>query len=659
MKINQITLKAVFNKLIKITCASSALYLLLSSSAIAAQKPDAPTVADDNIETDATTEVMVISYSKTIKSLNDVRTSDNSLIFPEQVVSAQHTVADIISRSTGVALNGQGGLFQSYNIRGFSRARIKTEVDGIPIITDRRAGNSISFIPAELISQVYIQKGPQSTLYGSGAMGGVVSLSTQSHDTSSASFALQPQDNAKHLSINFVGDTINASVVKRSADNADSSSNQQGDINSLNSQYQQQAATLSGEFSWHSIDIFASAIVSQGDDIGKSSSTFPEQRISNYPEDDHLLSQIEFSSAEQWRLKLYQHQQQWQTDITRLDDQQNTSRRNLTDYQSETYGTYGSWLVNNTEIGLEWLGRHNIKISEKEFSTSNELAWQHDMINADEDTYAMFALHDWHFNDFTLATGARYDKIKLKQFQQTKKDSFISLSANASYQLSEKTSMNLQLANAFRFPTVSELFFSGETPRGNTQGNSELTPEKSVGIQFSIVHNANKDFNTTFNGYHYTIDDYIERYKQANVRRYRNSQQVTIKGFELVNTWQINQRWQSTLGFQWQQGRDADNNVVDDGIPKAFKWSLNWQNDNISIRQQLSYQFSQQHMGPSEITRENELVWHAMVDYQVSSSLKLSISFINLSDNLYKASSDEDAAYQPERSLSFNGIWQF
>ena len=428
----------MFNKLIKITCASSALCLLFSSSAIAAQKSDDPTVANDSIETDATTEVMVISYSKSIKSLNDVRTSDNSLIFPEQVVSAQHTVADIISQSTGVALNGQGGLFQSYNIRGFSRARIKTEVDGIPIITDRRAGNSISFIPAELISEVYIQKGPQSTLYGSGAMGGVVSLSTQSHETSSVSFALQPQDNAKYLSINFVGDTINASAVKRSADNADSSPNQQGDVNFLNSQYQQQAASLSGEFSWHNIDIFASAIVSQGDDIGKSSITFPDQRISNYPEDDHLLSQIEFSSAAQWRLKLYQHQQQWQTDITRLDDQQNTSRRNLTDYQSETYGTYGSWLVNNTEIGVEWLGRHNIKVSEQEFSASNELAWQHDMINADEDTYAMFVLHDWHFNNFTLATGARYDQIKLTQYQQTKKDSFLSLSANASYQFSEK-----------------------------------------------------------------------------------------------------------------------------------------------------------------------------------------------------------------------------
>ena len=633
--------------------------IFFCANPLAAQQSDNSKNADSNTATDTAIEVMTISHSKTIKSLDDVRTSDNVLIYPEQIVSAQHTVADLISQSAGVNLNGQGGLFQSYNIRGFNRARIKTEVDGIPIITDRRAGNSIAFIPAELISEVYIQKGPQSTLYGSDAMGGVVSISTQSHETSAISFALQPQDNAKHFSANVVGDTISASVVNRTADNANSAQNEQGSVIPLNSQYQQHAATLASEFSWYDIDIFASAIVSQGDDIGKSSITFPTERISNYPQDDHLLSQIEFSSAGQWKLKLYQHQQQWQTNITRLDDKQNISRRNVTDYQSDTFGAYGSWLIDNTVVGLEWLGRHNIEISEQEFSATNELAWQHQMINADEDTFAVFTLHDWHFDDFTLATGARYDQIKLKQYQQTKEDSFISLSANASYQLSKNTAMSLQLANAFRFPTVSELFFSGETPRGNTQGNSELTPEKSIGLQFSLTHHVNDKFSASFNGYHYRIDDYIERYTQDNVRRYRNNQQVTIKGLEITSHWQINQHWQSTLGFQWQQGQDDDNNIVDDGIPKAFKWSLNWQNDSISIRQQLSYQFSRQDVGASEIARESELIWHTELDYQVNNSLQLSFSVINLTDNLYKSSSDEDAAYQPERTLSFKGVWQF
>ncbi len=650
----------MLNYLFKLLQIGSFLLLLLALAA-SAQQPEnfltAVTKPEFNTSDLQPTERMLVSYSKTIKSLNDVRTSDNILIYPEQIINAQHTVADLISQSDGVNLNGQGGLFQSYNIRGFSRARIKTEVDGIPIITDRRAGNSVSFIPAELISEVYIQKGPQSTLYGSDAMGGVVSISTQTHQNSAISFSAQQQDNARHISGNFVGEQVNASLVQRQADNANSASG--SNTTPLNTSYQQKAATLSGATNWRNIDIFASAILSQGSDIGKSAITFPNKRISNYPQDDHLLSQIEFSVAQAWKLKLYQHNQQWQTDIARLDNKQNITRKNLTSYQSDTFGAYASWLVDKTVIGAEWLGRHNIEISEQEYTANNELVWQKDMINADEDTFAIYTLHDWYFNNLTISTGARYDTITLKQYQQEKSDNFLSLSTHFSYQFSPKTNLSLQVANAFRFPTVSELFFSGETPRGNTQGNSELKAETSLGWQLSIAHNINKNIAITFNSYHYTIDDFIERYTQDSVRYYRNNQKVKIQGFELSSQWQINQQWQSNLGFQWQQSQDETGNTVDDGIPKAIKWAISWQNDNINIRQQLNYQFSKQDIGPSEIAQESELIWHTQLEYQVNKNLMFSLSVINLTNNAYKSSIDEDAAYQPERSINVSGTWQF
>ena len=602
------------------------------------------------------TETITISYNKLIKSLNDSRTSDDVMIYPEQVASAPHTVGDIIAQSTGVTLNGQGGLFQSYNIRGFSRARIKTEVDGIPIITDRRAGNSASFIPTELISSVTIQKGPQSTLYGSGAMGGVVSISTQTLAQSALGVTLQPQDNAQHIWARFNGDAVNASIIHRQADNAKSASDDSTPSNKLNSQYQQKAATISTEITWKSIDIFASAIVSQGDDIGKSSRTYPNERISNYPQDDHLLSQIEFSSSGHWQLKLYQHQQHWQTNILRLDDQQEISRRNLTDYQSNTYG---AWLVNNTTIGVEWFGRHNITIDESEFTASNALAWEKSLVNADENTYSAYALHDWTIDKLTIAAGARYDKIRLAQQQITKSDKFLSLSTDFFYQISTDSSASLQIANAFRFPSVSELFFSGETPRGNTQGNPELTPEQSIGLQLSFNHHFSDNFSTTLNAYHYKIDDYIERYTLDNTRYYRNSPSVTIKGFELINHWAINQQWQTSIGLQWQQARDVNNNTVDDGIPKALKWSLNWQNEQFTIRQQLTYQFKDSDIGPSEQVQASEIIWQVTGDYQVNDHVTLTLSILNVTDNRYKASSDEDAAFQPERTVNISGLWRF
>ena len=46
---------------------------------------------------------------------------------------------------------------------------------------------------------------------------------------------------------------------------------------------------------------------------------------------------------------------------------------------------------------------------------------------------------------------------------------------------------------------------------------------------------------------------------------------VSIKDLELTHRWQINQHWQTKLGFQWLQGYDEDNNIVDDGILKCVK----------------------------------------------------------------------------------------
>lgn len=602
-------------------------------------------------------ETLTVSYARNLKSLDDSRTSDNTVLFPELLSSKQRSIADMLTQAAGVSLNGQGGLFQSYNIRGFSRARIKTEVNGIPIISDRRAGNSLSFIPPAMISQALIQKGPQSSLYGSGAMGGVVSISTNEIDESLFSYSFQPQDNAQQFFSRINFNDIAASISHRQADNA-TSANNSNSSRQLNSQYQQTAASLSGEFTWKNIDILASTLYSRGEDIGKSAITYPEQRISNYPKDNHLLSQISFSSSDNWQLRLYQHQQHWQTNVVRLISNQ-IDRINLTDYQSDTYGLYAAYQVDNSIIGIEWLSRENIDINEKEFNQAHQQLWQKDLVNADENNIAIFALHDWHLHDLTLSAGARFDQIKLKQYQQNKRDNYSSFSLSANYRLSNKTNMNVQVANAFRFPSVSELFFAGQTPRGNTQGNPNLSAEKSIGVQFSLKHSVTSNLQVNINAYHYDVDDYIERYRVADTRFYRNQDDVTIRGIELQSDWKINQHWHSQLAFQWQQGSTQQNTTIEDGIPKALKWSLQWQGDKLSIRQHVNYQFSQKNVAATELPQNNELIWNTAVDYQVNKQLKLIFSLLNLTDNLYKASRDEDAAYQPGRQVRFSGTWRF
>ena len=79
------------------------------------------------------------------------------------------SIAAMLAQSGTVNLNGQGGLFQTINIRGFARWRIQSLVEGIPIHTDRRAGAALEFLPPSFVAQAYLTQGAASVQLGSGA----------------------------------------------------------------------------------------------------------------------------------------------------------------------------------------------------------------------------------------------------------------------------------------------------------------------------------------------------------------------------------------------------------------------------------------------------------------------------------------------------------
>ena len=97
-------------------------------------------------------------------------------IRPEEKAASPTTLVELVEGVAGVAENGQPGLFQVYSIRGVSRHRVLTFVDGIQVTGERRAGAASSFLDPLLMGQVDVLRGPSSTHYGSGALGGVVQI---------------------------------------------------------------------------------------------------------------------------------------------------------------------------------------------------------------------------------------------------------------------------------------------------------------------------------------------------------------------------------------------------------------------------------------------------------------------------------------------------
>lgn len=90
---------------------------------------------------------------------------------------------EVMRRLPGVDIAQFGGLGQgsSMYIRGTEARHVLVLVDGIPLA---RTGiiNSVDFnqIPISLVQRVEYIRGPRSAVYGSGAIGGVINVITQS-----------------------------------------------------------------------------------------------------------------------------------------------------------------------------------------------------------------------------------------------------------------------------------------------------------------------------------------------------------------------------------------------------------------------------------------------------------------------------------------------
>jgi hemoglobin/transferrin/lactoferrin receptor protein len=96
--------------------------------------------------------------------------------FPRQ---SAVTLSDVLSREPGISLYRDGGWSTSVNIRGLGENRMVSLVDGNRIETASDIVAGLSMFDVNEIERVEIIKGAASSIFGTGALGGVVNILTQ------------------------------------------------------------------------------------------------------------------------------------------------------------------------------------------------------------------------------------------------------------------------------------------------------------------------------------------------------------------------------------------------------------------------------------------------------------------------------------------------
>ncbi|HOU03080.1 MAG TPA: TonB-dependent receptor [Bacteroidales bacterium] len=89
------------------------------------------------------------------------------------------TLSNVLASEPGISMGNDGVWSTNINIRGFNESRLVTLIDGNRVETATDLTASLSMTDVNDIERVEVVKGAQSSLYGTGAMGGIVNIITK------------------------------------------------------------------------------------------------------------------------------------------------------------------------------------------------------------------------------------------------------------------------------------------------------------------------------------------------------------------------------------------------------------------------------------------------------------------------------------------------
>lgn len=105
-----------------------------------------------------------------------------SIITSEDIAaSGAHDLSGVIEGQSGTVVNDYGpiGSNKTVSLRGSTSDQVLVLLDGVRLNSGRISSVDLSTVPMEIIDRIEILRGEASTIYGSGAIGGVINIITK------------------------------------------------------------------------------------------------------------------------------------------------------------------------------------------------------------------------------------------------------------------------------------------------------------------------------------------------------------------------------------------------------------------------------------------------------------------------------------------------
>ncbi len=629
-----------------------------------------------------------ITVTAEADSIIDVNLPSHRTILPSSVLMEMGTanITESVDKVPGLAMVGKGGYSMSPAIRGLAEHRVLLLVDGVRITTERRIGANASFINLGDIDRIEINRGPYSVFHGSEAVGGIINIITKMpapYAPIKGDFQLSYNTARKERSgtATFSGSLGKWGILLGvNGKTADDYSAPSGPVEW--SRYSDYSLTFKLNRQDKKSRFYATMFHYQGDDIGKPSPT-AHLKPRWYPNELNTLFTIgyelqNFGFLDSLSTSVFALRSvlETQADNLRADDL-SLSKRNLAKIENTNLGfklraSKGLRSSQTLSFGLDYFGQAGMNDRNTEWLYARDGT----ITGQTEETSLQDALRGnlgFYIDDkikissaLSLNLGGRFDLIRtsninLENNRISRNDEFISFYLGSVYQATPQLSFLANIGRSFRFPAISELFYTGLTGRGTVFGNPDLEPETSLNFDLGFRYLHEKFFASIY-GFSNVIDHIIQKYQGGETEEffYRNLTSGRILGVEGEFYASLAKNVELFINFHHMEGKEKETDAALNYIPptRLTFWGK-YSPGKFWIEPRLTLSAAVKNPGPLEIAVDGYSLLDTIFGFKVNPRLTLLAIVQNILDKTYRASADVDGVDAPGRGLVVRAKFAF
>ena len=597
---------------------------------------------------------------------------------PENLMQALETVTGVNQVSEGHATVPA--------IRGLARGRTLLLIDGARVSSERRVGPSATFADPSTFEGIDVARGPGSVAYGSDALGGVISVRTRRAQPGSElsikgsgtyGGGIPDRRGSLEVAKGLARGGLFGQVHARGADDWDSPVDDSEILNSgwedggFNARLDHQLGKGMFSAGW------------QGDfgrDIERPRNNSQTVRFYYPYEDSHrLTSSYEMPTLgplQQFAITGFVGTFKQRTDQDRYATATTGRSIERADVSADDFHVKASAAKGigpaRLEFGIDVNGRFGLEAIDtiQRYDLAGALLTETNNLSVDSarrtDTGAYVQADAAVASMLRVAGGARVDYVTTTNSggffgdHETDNGAFSGF-ASATLAPFERFTFTGQVARGFRDPTLSDRYFRGPSGRGFITGNPELEPETSLQYDLAARYVIGRTQLAAY-GYHYRIDNLIERYSTAtDFFFFRNRGKGRVRGVEVEARTNLGAGVGVEAGMSFGRGTllDDDTRLDDISADTVFFVVQKDFGTRAYAQTRMAFLADDYRPGPSEVVAPGAQIVDLTGGWRFTRNLELRGMVRNLLDDDYYASPDPRWVYAPGRSGSLTLGFQF